>query len=128
MYILTTGDTWYGFRPIEEYLIAIYENNRKIMNTITLKDIDLIKYLKMTKLNEKVIEKSKIFIEKHQLLLVKDYLTRFIKEYDKTCEYFHLHSIDFVLQIQLCAIVVLNRKILTFLYSRIIFILLYLMI
>ncbi len=87
MLTLLTGDTWYGkygFRPIEEYLIKKYENNKKIMNTITLKDIDLIKYLKMTKLNEKVIEKSKIFIENHQSLLVKDYLIRFIKEYDKT--------------------------------------------
>ncbi len=91
MLILLTGDTWYGkygFRP-RKNLITKYENNKKIMNTITLKDIDLIKYLKMTKLNEKVIEASKIFIENHQSLLVKDYLTRFIKEYDKTCEYFY---------------------------------------
>jgi hypothetical protein len=92
MLTLLSGDTWYGkygFRPNEEHLIRKYENNKKIMNTIRLKDIDLIKYLKMTKLNEKVIEKSKIFIGKHQLLLVKDYLTIFIKEYDKTCEFFH---------------------------------------
>jgi hypothetical protein len=34
----------------------------KIMNMVTPKDIDLIKYLKMTKLNEKAIEASKIFI------------------------------------------------------------------
>ena len=37
----------------------------------------------MTKLDKK-------FIENHQLLLVKDYLTRFLKEYEKTCEYFTL--------------------------------------
>ena len=59
------------------------------MNTLTLKDIDLIKYLKMSKIDKKVIEKSKEFIEKHQLLLVKDYLSKFLKEYDKTCEYFY---------------------------------------
>jgi hypothetical protein len=91
MLILLTGDTWYGkygFRP-RKNLITKYENNRKIMNTIRLKDIDLIKYLKMTKLNEKVIREFEIFIDKHQSLLVKDYLTRFIKEYDKTCEYFY---------------------------------------
>jgi hypothetical protein len=92
MLILLTGDTWYGkygFRPVDTLSIKMYENNKKIMNTITLKDIDLIKYLKMTKLNKKVIEKFKIFIENHQSLLVKDYLTIFIKEYDKTCHYFY---------------------------------------
>jgi len=92
MLTLLTGDTWYGkygFKPIEERLKVKYENNKKIMNTITLKDIDLIKYLKMTKLDEKVIEKSEQYIKKHQLLLVKDYLTKFLKEYDKICEYFY---------------------------------------
>jgi len=92
MLTLLTGDTWYGkygFKPIEERLKVKYENNKKIMNTIALKDIDLIKYLKMTKLDKRVIEKSKKFIEKHQSLLVKDYLTQFLKKYDKTCEYFY---------------------------------------
>jgi hypothetical protein len=92
MLTLLTGDTWYGkygFRPYDDTLTKYYENNKKIMNTITLKDIDLLKYLKMTTLDEKVIEKSKIYIEKHQTTLLKDYLTKFIKEYDKTCEYFY---------------------------------------
>jgi len=43
----------------------------------------------MTKLDKKVIEKSKKFIEKHQSLLVKYYLTQFLKKYDKICEYFY---------------------------------------
>jgi hypothetical protein len=47
---------------------------------------------------------------------VKYYLTIFIKEYYKTCEYFYLHSIEFG-KIQLCAIVVLNIKVLIFLYK-----------
>jgi hypothetical protein len=92
MLILLTGDTWYGkygFKPVEERLIEYYENNKKIMNTITIKDIDLIKYLKMTKLNEQIIENSKKFMKNHQSLLVKDYLSRFLKEYDNTCEYFY---------------------------------------
>lgn len=94
MLTLLTGDTWYGnhkygFTPADKKLIKYYANNKKIMNTITLKDINLIKYLLMSKLDEKVIEKSKEFIAKHQLLLVKDYLTKFLKEYDKTCEYFY---------------------------------------
>jgi hypothetical protein len=59
------------------------------MNTITLKDINFIKYLKMTKLDEKIIQKSKEFIKNNQQLLIKDYLTKFLKEYDKTCKYFY---------------------------------------
>ncbi len=92
MLTLLTGYTWYskyGFKPTDNTLITFYENNNKIMNTITLKDIDLIKYLKMTTLDKKVIEKSKQYIKKHQSLLLKDYLSKFIKEYDKTCEYFY---------------------------------------
>lgn len=92
MLILLTGDTWYGkygFRPSTQRLIKKYENNKKIMNTITLKDVDLIKYLLMTKLDEKVIESSKKFIEKHSSMLLKDYLSKFIKEYDNTCIYFY---------------------------------------
>ena len=92
MLTLLTGNTWYGkygFTPNDERFKIKYKSNKKIMNTITLKDIDLIKYLKMTKLDEKVIEKSEQYIKKHQSLLVKDYLTKFLKEYDKTCEYFY---------------------------------------
>ena len=92
MLTLLTGDTWYGkygFIPEEEILKRKYENNKKIINMIRLKDIDLIKYLKMTNLCEKVIDKSKQFIEKHKTLLIKDYLSRFLKEYDNTCEYFY---------------------------------------
>jgi hypothetical protein len=92
MLTLLTSDTWYGkygFKPVDDTLIKYYDNNKKIMNTITLKDIDLIKYLKMSKLDQNIIEKSKKFIEKHQSFLVKDYLTQFLKEYDKTCKYFY---------------------------------------
>ena len=91
MLTLLTGDTWYskyGFKPVDEKLKIKYDNNKKIMNTVTLNDIDLIKYLKMSKLDKKVINKSKQYIETHKSLLVKDYLSRFLKEYDKTCEYF----------------------------------------
>jgi hypothetical protein len=91
MLTLLTGDTWYskyGFKPVDKKLKIKYENNKKIMNTVILNDIDLIKYLKMTKLDKSVIEKSRQYIEKHKLLLVKNYLSKFLKQYDKTCEYF----------------------------------------
>jgi hypothetical protein len=113
MLTLLTGNTWYGniknfcscprnknhtefclygkydFKPVNERLIKKYDNNKKIMNTIKLKDIDLIKYLKMTKLNKEVIDNATKFIKTHQSLLLKDYLSSFLKEYDKTCEYFY---------------------------------------
>ena len=92
MLILLTGETWYGkygFRPIEKKLIKKYEDNIKIMNTIKLSDIDLIRYLNMTSINKDIIDKTKLFIEKHSLMLLKDYLSKFIKEYDKTCIYFY---------------------------------------
>ena len=36
-----------------------------------------------------IIKKTKQFISSHQELLLKDYLTKFLKEYDKTCSYFY---------------------------------------
>jgi hypothetical protein len=92
MLILLTGDTWYGkygFKPLEDRLMQYYENNKQIINTITIKDIDLIKYLNMTSMNKETINKTKIFLEKHSSMLLKDYLSKFIKEYDKTCIYFN---------------------------------------
>jgi len=74
MLTLVSGYTWYGkygFRPVDVETIKYYNKN------------------KMTKLNEKVIENAKKFIEKQQTLLVKDYLSKFIEEYDKTCNYFN---------------------------------------
>lgn len=92
MLTLINGDTWYGkygFIPSNKKLISFYENNKKIINNIKLKDIDLIKYLKLGKLDKSIIIKTKEFISSHQELLLKDYLTKFLKEYDKTCTYFY---------------------------------------
>jgi hypothetical protein len=92
MSTLLTGDTWYGkygFRPNEDFYITVYEKNKKIMNAIRLKDIDLIKYFKMSKINEHSINKIKEFIKENQLMLLKDYLRIFIKEYDRIYEYFY---------------------------------------
>lgn len=92
MMILLTGQTWYGkygFRPTRLFDNEQYENNIKIMNSVKLNDIDLIKYLSMTTLDKNIIKKSKIFLQTHSNMLVKDYLLRFLKEYDKTCLYFY---------------------------------------
>ena len=59
MLILSSGDTWYGkygFRPynnttneIDPYLNQKYNNNKKIMNKITISDINIVRYIKLTK-------------------------------------------------------------------------------
>lgn len=93
MLTLLTGVTWYGkygFTPVDERLKIKYENNKKIINHVALKDIDLLKYLKMAKLDNTIIDHSKKFIKNNQSLLVKDYLTKFLKKYDNTCKYFYL--------------------------------------
>ena len=92
MMILLTGDTWYGkygFRPIQKELLEMYEKNKEIMNTIKLKDINLMEYLKKTKMSNELLELSHKFINKHQTMLLKDYLTKFIKDFNKTCKYFY---------------------------------------
>jgi hypothetical protein len=99
MLILLTGHTWYGkydFRPrdnitnnIDKYQNKKYENNVKIMDTLTISDINLIKYIKMTK-NNNFIDKTKDTIIKKPKMLLKDFLRKFLKDYDNMCEYFYI--------------------------------------
>jgi hypothetical protein len=104
MITLLTGHTWYGksgFRPFDKSLIQRYENNINIMNNIKLKDINLIKYLKKTSLPKDIIEESKIYIKNHLSMLLKDYLTKFIKQYDNTCLFFYDFYEDLFMDIKL---------------------------
>jgi hypothetical protein len=99
MLILLTGHTWYGkygFRPrdnitnnIDKYQNKKYEKNVKIMDLITISDINLIKYIKMTK-NKNFIEKTKETIIKKPKMLLKDFLRKFLKDYNNMCEYFYM--------------------------------------
>ncbi len=99
MLILLSGDTWYGkygFRPrdnitnnIDKYQNKKYENNVKIMDTLTISDINLIKYIKMTK-NNNFIEKTKETIINKPKMLLKDFLRKFLKDYDNMCDYFYM--------------------------------------
>jgi hypothetical protein len=92
MMILLTGDTWYGrykFVPTEERFVKKYNNNKKIINSTKLEDIDLIKYLNKTKMSKELLQLSHKFINKHPQMLLKDYLTKLITNFDKTCEYFY---------------------------------------
>jgi hypothetical protein len=97
MLILLTGHTWYGkygFRPRDEITFKIdkyknkhYENNIKIMDTLTISDIDLVKYIKQT-LKDTLIKQTIEAVENNPKMLLKEFLSIFLKNYDKTCKYF----------------------------------------
>ena len=97
MLILLTGHTWYGkycFRPydilnnsIDKILTNKYENNMKIMNNITIYKSNINNYIRETK-NEKLINAVNKLVSTNPDMLLKYFLTNFLKEYDKTCDYF----------------------------------------
>jgi hypothetical protein len=99
MLILLTGDTWYGkygFRPInvktydyDKILNKNYHNNKLIINNITIKEANIMKYIKMTK-DENVIKQVKKILEKDENMLLKDFLQKFLSEYESTCSHFSL--------------------------------------
>jgi len=83
----------YGFRPVknlgDNYIIdeisnKLYEKNKKIINKMTITDIDLIKYIKLTK-NEKLIKACEKIINSNQTMLLKDFLGNFIRNFDNNC-------------------------------------------
>ena len=90
---LLTGGTWYGkqgFRPIkitgdnysfDELEGKKYEKNKKIMNTIKISDINLIKYIRKTN-NPHIINASEQIIKTSPNMLLKDFLSNFLKSFD----------------------------------------------
>ena len=99
MLILLTGDTWYGkygFRPydpsnkkFDELLIEYYENNKNIMNNITILQANILKYIEKTE-NIKLIKATEKLLLTNPEMLLKDYLTNLLKNYDKTCDMFYI--------------------------------------
>jgi hypothetical protein len=101
MLILLTGDTWYGkygFRPIKitenSYSIdynynKYYEKNKEIINKTKISDINLLKYINLTK-NDNLIKATDKIIKTHPNMLLKDFLSNLIKDYDKNCNLFIL--------------------------------------
>lgn len=101
MVILLTGHTWYGsynFRPysiktnklkLDEFLNTKYENNIEIMNTITISDTNILKYIKLTN-KKSIIRDVEKLLEKNPNYLLKDFIKSFIHNYDKTCKYFNI--------------------------------------
>lgn len=106
MKTLLTGDTWYGgygFRPfdkdtltIDEYQNEKYNKNKKIINEILLKDVNLEKYLLLInkKFPKKFTTEMIKNIIKHESKkpnrLLKDFLEKFNskKSFDISCQYF----------------------------------------
>ena len=96
MLTLISGDTWYGkygFRPVKNvgnnYIIdeisnKLYEKNKKIINKITITDIDLIKYIKLTN-NDKLIKACEKIIQLKPTMLLKDFLGNFISNFNNNC-------------------------------------------
>ena len=101
MMILLTGNTWYGsynFRPyslktnklkLDEFLNTKYENNIEIMNTITISNANILKYIKLTN-KKSIIRDVEKLLEKNSNYLLKDFIKSFIHNYDKTCKYFNI--------------------------------------
>jgi len=99
MMILLTGHTWYGkygFRPrhnikneIDKYKNDKYMNNVKIISKITIKDINILKYIKMTK-KDSLKMQTEDALKNNPDMLLKDFLSRLLEKYDKTCKYFNI--------------------------------------
>lgn len=101
MLTMLTGDTWYGkygFRPIkikdntyifDEFEYKKYEQNKQIMLTIKITDINLLKYIKLTN-NQRLINATEKIIKSNPTMLLKDFLFNLLRDYDKTCEYFNM--------------------------------------
>ena len=99
MLTLLTGDTLYGkygFRPyspskkdFDESLTEYYENNKNIINRITITNSNLLKYIEKTE-NIKLINATEKLLLTNPEMLLKDYLSNLLKNYNKTCGIFYI--------------------------------------
>ena len=97
MLTLLTGHTWYGkygFRPFDtetynynNVSLENYNKNIEIMNSITIKEANILKYIELTD-KKQIIEDIKELIKTNPDMLLKDFLNFFLKDYDKSCKYF----------------------------------------
>jgi hypothetical protein len=93
------GNTWYGkygFRPVDitTYELdtiknAKYENNIKIMNTMTISKANILNYIKLTNKKSLIIDVEKLLLN-HPNYLLRDFINSLLHNYDKTCKYFNL--------------------------------------
>ena len=59
------------------------------MKKITITEINILKYIELTK-KEKIINDVKQILLIKPDMLVTTFLSQFLKEYDKTCKYFFI--------------------------------------
>jgi hypothetical protein len=99
MNVLLSGDTWYGkygFRPIKDNMLneisidtinnKIYDSNKKIMDKIKISDIKLLKYFnKIKNISDIQLYSVDKIIKKHPEMLLKDFLSRLLMDFDSTC-------------------------------------------
>ncbi len=102
MNTLLTGHTWYGaygFRPVkykndklilDQTLNEKYNQNIIIMNKLKISDIDLYSYFA----NIKFIETNQLYaikqiISKNPDMLLKDFLSNMLKDFDSSCKLFN---------------------------------------
>ena len=103
MLTLLTGDTWYGkygFRPyniskkkINKKFTEYYENNKNIMNNITILQVNILKYIEKTE-NIKLIKATQKLLLTNPEMLLKDYLTNLLKQYNERCNIFYIFYED----------------------------------
>lgn len=102
MMILLNGHTWlnksgkYGFRPIDSATYKFdkiknnkYDNNIKIISTITIKQANLLQFIKLTN-KEKLINNVKQLLEKKPDYLLSEYIKSLLANFDITCKYFNM--------------------------------------
>jgi hypothetical protein len=61
--------------------------SQNIINKIQIKDIDIIKYIKLTN-NEKLIRATMKYINENKNILLKTFLQNFLSKYDTMCKHF----------------------------------------
>jgi hypothetical protein len=99
MLTLLTGHTWYGkygFRPFNtklnnynDILLKSYNKNIEIMNSITIKEANILIYIELTE-KKQIIEDVTKLLETNPDMLLKDFLNLFLKDYNKSCKYFSI--------------------------------------
>lgn len=99
MLILLGGNTWYGkygFRPYDIQVKSMnkrtnkeYDKNKEIMKSITITQVNILKYIKITKKERIILDVKKLLLVEPNML-VTDFLSQFLKDYDKTCKYFSM--------------------------------------
>jgi hypothetical protein len=116
MNTLLTGQTWYGKRgllpknpnkyEVELQLYKAYRKNIKIMESVKVHDVKKIKTILKSAYDEvkpKKISWNQIetIYDKHKDGLLKDFLSEYLKEFDKTCEMFAQFYIELSTKLEL---------------------------